>query len=371
MSEETPKTQPVKSGTPWWLRLLIKLVIVVVAVIALVVVGAMPAPDREVPATEAPPVNVVVMDVVAEPAVSDMFTLPAVVEPNRVITVAAEVAARIERIPPEEGDPISAGDLLVQLNDDLLLPEFRGAAAQYKRDEIEFERMEALVKEDATPQQDLDNATVELAASEAKLAGVRAQLERTKIVAPAGGTLNDLLVEEGEYVQPGTPVAEIVDMNLVKVTVDVPERDVSFFKVGQEAEVLVQGMDREESFTGTITYIDRLADSKTRSTPMEISLENGDQRLHSGQIVRVRLIRRILNGAIMIPLRAVLPQEEGYAVYIAVDGKTERRDVGIGFIQGDRVQVTRGLETGQKLIIDGHRLVAPGQEITIVSSEDR
>lgn len=370
MSEETPKTKPARRGFPRWARALIKLVIVAGAIVGLALVGAMPKPDHEVPPTETPPVNVVVMDVATEPAVPDTFTLPAVVEPNRVITVAAEVSARIERIVPEEGDPISTGDLLVQLNDDLLDPEFRGAEAQYRRDQIEFERMEALVREDAAPQQDLDNATVQLAASEARLASVRAQLERTKISAPAGGVLNKLLVEEGEYVQPGVPVAEIVDMNLVKVTVDVPERDVGFFAVGEEAEVLIGGgMKKAQTLTGTITYINRLADSMTRSTAMEISLDNRDQRLRSGQIVRVSLRRRVLKDAILIPLRAVLPQEEGYAVYVAVDGTAERRDVGIGMIQGERVEITDGLEAGQKLIIDGHRLVAPGQAITIVSEE--
>lgn len=370
MSQEIPRTEASGSRGRWWVRAAVKLIVALAAIGVLVAIGAMPTPNHETPASEAPPVNVVVMDVVAEKLVPDTFVLPAVVEPNRVITVAAEVAARIERIPPEEGDLIDAGDLLVQLNDDLILPEFRGAAAQYKRDQIEFERMEALVKEDATPRQDLDNATVQLAASEAALSGVRARLERTKILAPAGGVLNKVLVEEGEYVQPGTAVAELVDIRVVKVVVDVPERDIGFFAVGQEAHVFVQNKGQERTVAGTITYVNELANSQTRSTAIEISLDNSDRRLRSGQIVRVSLTRRVLNDAILIPLRAVLPQEEGYAVYVAKDSMAQRCDIEIGTIKGDRVHVTNGLDPGQKLIVDGHRLIAPGQKINIVS-EDR
>lgn len=367
MSPEAPKMQAERRGHGWLFRTVIKLVIVVAAVGILVGIGAMPAPNRQTPAQETPPVNVVVMDVAAEQAFADTITLPAVVEPNRVVTVSAEVSARVERILPKEGDLIQAGDLLVQLNEDLIRPQFLMAEAQYKRDKIEFDRMAALVEADATPRQDLDNATVQLAASEATLAEVRARLDRTHIVAPAGGVLNNLLVEEGEYVQAGTPVAEVVETRTIKVVVAVPERDIAFFDVGQEAGVLLNSRGADSNTKGTISYINRLADSQTRSTIMEITLDNRDGHLRSGQIVRVVLTRGVLDDVIFIPLLAVLPQEEGYAVYVVKDSTAERRDIEIGIIKGDRVHVKQGLVPGESLIIGGHRLVAPGQTVNVVS----
>ena len=238
--------------------------------------------------------------------------------------------------------------------------------------------MEGLVKENATSRRDLDNATTDLAASRAQLAEVRARLERTNIYTSLTGVLNDLPVEEGEYVGAGTPVAEVVDMAVVKVVVDVPERDIAFFAVGQKAEVLLESKGQqaaaeettEEMAEGTITYINELADPQTRSTAMEITLDNRDRTLRSGQIVRVRLTRRTLNGAILIPLLAVIPQEAGYAVYVVTDSQAQRRDIELGIIKDDRVHVTQGLNPGETLIIDGHRLVAPGQKVNIVSGND-
>ena len=369
MSEKTQETQTPKGGLPWYWRLAIKGLIVVVALAALVIIGMKPAPDRTVEPTETPPVNVKTMEIAFESQFADAFVLPAVVEPNRVVTISAEVAARIERIPLEEGEPVDKGDLLIELNDELIRPQFDSAEAQVKRDEIEYERMQDLFQENATSRQDLDNAVVDLASSKAQLAEVRARLDRTEIFSPLTGVLNDLPVERGEYVGAGTPVAEVVDMAVVKVVVDVPERDIAFFAVGQEAGVLLDldSEGRDGSVTGMITYINELADPQTRSTAMEIMLDNGDRTLRSGQIVRVRLTRRTLDDAILIPLRAVIPQEEGYAVYVVVNSVAERRDIKLGIIKDDRVHVKEGLSPGQMLIVDGHRLVAPGQKVNIVS----
>jgi membrane fusion protein (multidrug efflux system) len=306
------------------------------------------------------------MEVVAIPALADEFALPAVVEPNRVVTVAAEVAARVERMPLEEGDAAKAGQLLVQLNVDLIEPALRTAQAQHDRNQIEFERMQSLVSENATSRQDLDNATVQLAASKATLEEAQARLERTQIVAPVRGILNKQLVEEGEYVQPGTPVAEVVEIDPVKVVVSMPERNVAFFRVGGRAKVLVDAPNGEGPLEGTITYIDKLADPQTRTTALEITVGNEAGVLRSGQIVRAQLTRQIVDDAIMIPLAAVIPMEDGYAVYIEKDGLAKREMVTLGLIQADSVQVLEGLAPGQRLIVQGHRFVAPGQKVKVV-----
>jgi membrane fusion protein (multidrug efflux system) len=353
-----------KTKNNWLRRNLVKAVIILVAIAILTVIMKMPAKNREAPATEAPPVNVKVMTVKAEPQLADTFDLPAVVEPNRIVTISSEVSGRIERIPPKEGSKVSAGDLLVKLNTDLIRPEFESAKAQVERDQIEFDRMTNLTKENATTQRDLDNATSQLAISKARLEGIRARLERASILAPTSGVLNDLLVEEGEYVDAGNPVARLVDTDTVKVVVEIPERDIAFFSVGEKAEIFANS--KAESLVGAITFISELADPKTRSTRTEITLNNEQRLLRSGQIVNVQLTRRIIKDAILIPLLAVIPMEDSKAVYVVNSSQASRRDVKLDVIKGDQVQITSGLEPGDKLIIAGHRFVAPGQKVNIV-----
>jgi len=369
MSDTSQKSRRSEEGRGRFRRIVTKTVIALAAVGAVVAIAMMPQPSKEAPPAEAPPVNVSVMGIVPEAALADAFTLPAIIEPNRVVTVSAEEAAAIARIVPKEGDMVQQGDLLVQLKTDLIQPQFATTEARYKRDQIEYERMMALVKDDAAPQQDLDNAVSELAASKAAFEEARARLDRTHILSPVHGVLNDLPVEEGEYVSPGTPVAEIVEIDTVKVVVDIPERDIAFFSVGREAEVLADVRGCEKSVVGKITYISQLANSQTRSTPVEITLDNRQGLLRSGQIVRVRLSRRVLKDAILIPLLAVIPMEDGYAVYVVEGSQAMRRDVQLGVIKGDRIQVVSGLKPGDRLIVAGHRFVAPGQSVSIESEE--
>jgi len=181
--------------------------------------------------------------------------------------------------------------------------------------------------------------------------------------------LNDFLVEEGEYVLVGAPVAEIVETNVVKVVVEVPERDIVFFDTGRKTEVLVHTRDEDKWLTGKITFISELADQQTRSTRMEITVANEEGLVRSGQIVLVKLTRRVLKDALLIPLLAVIPMEEGNAVYVVNSTEAERQMVVLGIFKGDRVQIKSGIKPGDKLIIAGHRFVAPGQKVNISESK--
>ena len=230
--------------------------------------------------------------------------------------------------------------------------------------------MKELVEMDATSRQDLDNATTDLASSKAQLEEVQARLERTRIHAPIAGVLNDLPVEEGEYVQTGAPVAELVETDVVKVVVEVPERDIAFFEVGQKSGIVADVKDREHTLAGVITFISELADRQTRSTRLEITVDNEAGLLRSGQIVRAQLTRRVLKDAIMVPLLAVIPMETGQAVYVVNSEEAKRREIVLDIIQGDRVQVVSGLEAGDQLIVAGHRFVAPGQKVNVVSKKN-
>ena len=198
MSEQSPKTKLSKIASDWFRRNTARKAIVLASLAILAVIVIIPKRNRDVPPAEAPPVNVTVMTIVAESELADTFDMPAVVEPNLIVTISAEVAGRVERIPLKKGSMVHAGNLIIRLNEDLLRPEFESAEAQFKRDQIEYERVANLVKEKVSPPRDLDNATSQIAISKARLAEIRARLERTRILAPGTGLLNDLFVEEGE-----------------------------------------------------------------------------------------------------------------------------------------------------------------------------
>ena len=175
----------------WLRRNIVKAVIVLVAIAVLTAISKIPPRERTAPPSEVALVNVTVMPVVAQPRLADSFDLPAAIEPNRIVTISAEVEGRIEKIPREEGDTVKSGDLLIQINADLIRPLFEVAQEQVKRDTIEFERMDNFVKDNATSQRDLDDARTKLAISKANLDEVSARLERTRIFSPIPGRLGE------------------------------------------------------------------------------------------------------------------------------------------------------------------------------------
>jgi membrane fusion protein (multidrug efflux system) len=381
--------------------------LVIIAAALVGFVALMPNETPPMPEPVIPPVNVKVRTVQAIPQLADTFELTAVVEPNRVVRVAAEVAGRIESfgsrgervaasnpvhrpnsnadplptsdergqesaaltVGLEEGDFVFRGDPIVHLNADLYRAGFDRAQAQFELDQREYRRVQGLFERDAAPKKELDDARTKREISKAALDEATAQLERTTISAPISGVLNRLPMEVGEYAASGDCVAEIVDVEQVKVVVDVPERDVHYLKVGDIADVSLRAPD-DRVVKGEIAYMSEVADEHTRTTRLEITVDNRDNLLRSGQIVRARLTRRILTNVILIELAAVIPLEDGKAVYV-VDGsgRAERRVVQLGVIKGRSVQVLGGLQVGDRLIVAGHRYVGPGQPVAVVEEQ--
>jgi membrane fusion protein (multidrug efflux system) len=332
--------------------------------------------------------------------------------------VAAEVAGRVEAYGTRtaeartaagalpagstiaEGQPVTAGDPLVILNRDLLQARHDQAAAQFEHDEQDYQRIAGLFERGTAPPTEMRKARTSRDVSKAILDEATRSLARATIVAPMSGILNEWRMELGEYALPGSAVAEIVDIDQVKVRVDVPERDVGYLRVGQTAEIISLGSETD-TVTGKITYINALADQATRTTSIEVTVNNRvtatnpakvpltagpvrdtgrqaargtsanpdkEYHLRSGQIVKVRLTRRVLENVTMVPLASVIPLEHGKEVYVVRNGKAERRPVELGFIRGRSVQAVSGLERGELLIVAGHRLVSPGQPVKVIDS---
>ncbi len=310
-----------------------------------------------------PPVNVKVEPIVPA-AQRDEIRLPAVLEPYRVVKVAAEVDGRVEKIGPEGAD-VEPNQALAWLNADLIQAGYDQALAKHELDAHELERYQGLDQRGVATDIEMYRARAAEAISKALLTRAREHLKRTIIRSPMAGVLNDMLVEPGEFVGSGKPVAEVMDIDRFKAVVNLPERDVVHVRVGQKVRVLVDALDGLE-LDGKVTYISSCSDQRCRTFRTEITADNRERRARAGLIVRVVLLRKIIEQAIMIPLVSVIPTEAGYQVYVTEAGKAVQRAVKIGLIVGDRVQAVSGLKAGDKLIIDGHRLVGDGSPVRVV-----
>ncbi len=303
-------------------------VLLVVGAVAVVTALALWGALVAEPGAKAPPgakvVNVRVLVIQPRKGVVDDAELAAVLEAQRTVIVSAEVAGRVEDVKCAEGAACRAGEPLLALNTDLLKADLDRAGAQHKLAAASHKRVKKLFDDDVVREEQLDSARAALDGAKAALDAASARWARAQIVAPVSGVLDDLMVEKGEYVGPGTPVARIVDSSAVKAVVMVPEKDVTHMAVGKPATVSLRLGERDMSFAGEITYISQLADRRTRATRVEVMVDNPERLLRAGLIATVGLQRRKLASAVMVPLGAVIPTENGHAVYVAAESRALR-----------------------------------------------
>ena len=364
MSDSRPPALP----RPRQKRVLISVGVLVLAAAIVTAVAVLPGRDRKEEPKKIPPVNVEVMKIEPIAEMPEVFVLHGEVEANLVVAVSAEVAGRIEKIHLAEGKPCGKDAGLIDLNRDLLDAGWRSAkaTAQFAKEDLRQKLL--LQQQSAATQLEVDLARSKADASQAAQDMAKTNLDRATIQTPIAGILNEISVEKGEYVTAGTKVAQIVDVDTVKVVVWVPELYIHCVRLGDEHGIVRDFRGDGKPLTGTVTYVSELAETKARTTRVELTVDNTARALRSGQIVRVELTLRTLKNVIMVPLKAVIPLEHGKVVYVVKDGKAERREVTLsGLFKGHDVRV-KGLEAGEMLIVKGHRQrVAPGQAVHVVA----
>lgn len=317
-----------------------------------------------------------VVNVEVRPVRTTSFTerirLTGTVEANQDVEVAAEESGRIVRILAEKGARVEAEQPLVRIDDSILRAQVEEARARARLSRELWERRERLWEQDrvGTEQAYLEaRANAEQAAANLSMLEVR--LARTTIRAPFEGILEDRMVERGQLVSPGTPVARVVELDTVKVTAGVPERFAGDVEPGSPATVSFDVFPGRE-FRGEISFVGSTVNPGNRTFPVEFTLPNPNGAVKPQMVANVSVVRRTLEGAVVIPQEALVRTEGGFRAFVVeegVEGPVVRaRDVSLGPAQRNRVVVEEGLAQGERLIVVGQQQVAEGDRVRIVES---
>jgi len=209
-----------------------------------------------------------------------------------------------------------------------------------------------------------------LAVIDRDIDGVRFQ--PAEVISPVRGIVGKVYLDQGARVSPpdpgpgmGTPILRIVNMDRVKVVVNVIERDFSKIKLSQKAAVSV-GAYPDETFTGKIGLISPTIDRITRTASVEIIISNRNHRLKPGMFARVEIIVREKADAVLIPTYAVLEQSDVNKVFVVVNGKATSEVVQLGADQGESVEVVSGVDVGDSLVVAGHHRISGGQAVRVI-----
>lgn len=334
---------------------------------ALAACGGGDAPPEE-PA--APPeerrARVRVVEVTPE-TVTDYLDLAADLLPERRAVLAAEVPGTVETLRVEEGQRVAAGQVVATVDTRALEQELAEAQAVHEQAADQHRRAEALFEKRSITRSAVVDAEAARGVAAARLSSARLRLEKSRIEAPWPGVIASRSVEVGDYVVPGQPVVELLDISRLKVRAPVPASDVPFVEVGEPVTIRISSLPGE-SFEGTVVRLAAELDPSARTLGLEAEISNRDGRLKPGMLARLEIPRRRLPEALLVPLDAVVDLEDRRVVYVVEGGEAARREVVAGPVLGERVVIERGLEPGDRVVIDGQSRIAPGQPVEVVET---
>jgi membrane fusion protein, multidrug efflux system len=306
-------------------------------------------------------INVQTMEVRPTP-IRDIMLLPGETKPWLDVTLATDHAGLIEWVGVREGDAVKKGDLIMRIDVSALKAALDNARASFKLADDLYRRRRNLFERNIISQEDLDQAMTERAVAEGILRQATVNHENGFLHSPLDGIINKLHVDQGEFVGRGEPVADLVNVDKVEIRVNVPELDVRFLAVKQPVMVTIDALP-ERKIGGVVDFVSFKADAITKTFQVKIMVDNEDKSVRAGMIARVAFQRRIIPDALIAPLFALVDRGGERLLYVEKDGVAQARVVDIGVIEGDRVQITGGLEPGDQLIVSGQNDV---QEGTIV-----
>ncbi|HZJ82301.1 MAG TPA: efflux RND transporter periplasmic adaptor subunit [Clostridia bacterium] len=252
-----------------------------------------------------------------------------------------------------------------------------GAVSKSQLDQAEL----ALQQQEAQLQTQLDQA--EMSASDrvtklansqleqAELAYKQAQdaLSNATITSPIDGIVTGISIEVGSMASNAQPSMNVVDMDRVYVKIDVVEGLINQLAKGQEVNVTIPAVS-SEPFNVAIDSINPTPDARTQLYPIKICLDNKDGMIKPGMFANVEIPLDVKEDVLSVPSQAVIVKDQKNIVYIVQDDKAIRKEVEIGLDTGIEVEILKGLEEKDTIIIRGHNYVEDGGVVKVVGGNE-
>jgi RND family efflux transporter MFP subunit len=295
---------------------------------------------------------------------------------NGVLTTEGEikvyplVAGHVGRLRVEEGDRVRAGDTLLVLEDAEILLSERRLRLEKEKALSDLERVRQLAEARLVPEQDLHDA--QYLADKAKLAWESARLtvQRSRVTAPVGGMVGRRLVQQGDFVQPGTQLFTLVDDRELISVLDVPERELSRLHQGQTVDLRLssaEGTPRQ----GWIKRISPVVDPASGTVRVTVGVKDPTRALRAGMYARFSILTDTRTDVVTVPKRALIYDRDLSYVWVAGDTSAVRRQLQRGYEDEERVEVRQGLTAGEQLVVVGQSALKPGSPIRVVKRDGR
>ena len=325
-------------------------------------------------------------------------------------TISPKISNRIEQILVDQGERVSAGTVLVQLDDDELLQQVaiaqasleaeaaaleriktdkQRAIAVFDQAQTSFTRIQSLIESNAVSQDDLDKATESLGvaaagvshseaaiaegqkkvvAAERTLEYQRARLADTEILAPFDGLIVKRNREPGDVVVPGTSILTLISLDELWISAWIDETEMAKLAEGQSARVVFRS-EPEKSYPGTVVRLGKEADRETREFVVDVRVLELATNWAVGQRAEVFIEASNKDDVILLPARSVVTRTSEKGVFVLEGGQARWRPITAGLLSRNSIEVTDGLQTGEVVIspASSRAALSNGRKVAVVS----
>jgi len=334
-----------------------------------------PGNNGKKPDQQVTPVRV---SAVEQKMVSEQVSLIGTTEAAAESTVASEVSGIVENFPAKEGDFVKKGRLIVKLSSEETNLRIKGARAQSEKiresllfAEKELRRFTKLKETNSIAANKYDEVlynfnslTQELKRSDAEIESLLYELKRKEVFAPISGFIAKEHTEVGEWINAGGPVVTIVDLERIKINVDVPERYAVLLSSKSDVKVSIKSLPGKQ-LAGKVQAVLPSGNAGSRTYPVRILIPNPGLKIKSGMEAAVLFSLDGGKNALLVQKDAVVPAGDNRMVFTVKEGKAFPVMVKVlGYYDGNAA-VEGDLKPGDKVVIRGNERLRPGQPVMV------
>ncbi|MDQ8192946.1 efflux RND transporter periplasmic adaptor subunit [Coraliomargarita sp. SDUM461004] len=307
----------------------------------------------------------------AEKAIFDEVEALGTLRANESIDLTSTVTEYVTAINFDDNQRVKKGRVLLEMDAAEEEAELAEVMSLLEESQRQVERLKPLVDRGAASESAIDEKRREVEAARARAQAIQSRINQRRIVAPFDGVVGLRNLSVGALMQPGTLITTLDDDSVMKLDFSVPSVFMSTLQPGLQIQARARAYP-ERLFEGTVASVDSRIDPVTRAVLARALIENSNQTLKPGMLMRVSL-RKNPRESIVLPEGALVSQAEKVYVYRVLESEgaqqVERRAVELGVRRKGEAEVLGGIEVGDWIVTDGTMKLRPGAQVEVIAED--
>ncbi|MPQ76768.1 efflux RND transporter periplasmic adaptor subunit [Hydrogenovibrio sp. JE_KL2] len=339
---------------------------------------SMVACQSENSAEKTPPVQNVKVDVetVSLGAIPLKVVVPGAIVPDQKAMISSRLMGYIKDLNVKVGQSVKQGQELFSIDSSDVKSGILKAKSGYQQAEaalldakLDYDRFKKLYEEESASKQQFDKISLQykvaqenLVAAKTNLDQAKSQLQYSNVKAPFNGVVVQKMAVAGDLAAPGNPVLALENRDSLSVQTQVSQDLYSVLRIGDTAEVLIDGQDKP--MIGTIYTLVSAADPKTRTHTVKLSLPTSSIDVNSGTFTHVGF-KRGDRQTIMVPKSAIVVRSGIQGVFVDENNQANFRMVRLGESIGNNIEVKAGLNLGDVIVVKNNESLLNGDHLVV------